>query len=98
MNIQSYQKRLDMLVYQNLFESLSKVLNELKDIDDIEKIREILYILLTEVKYTKVEEIVKYFINSKNIAKEEIINTLKKYRNKSLYNFIKLYNESIFLK
>lgn len=96
MNVQSYQNRLDMLVNCNIYESLSNSLNKIVKINDVDDIKNELGILLEEIKYTYVETIINDIIENDNITKKEIIDILKNYRYKSLYSFIRLYNESIF--
>lgn len=98
MNIQLYQNRLNMLINQNIYESLTKFLNETKNLDDLKVIKQKLNILLIEVKYTDLEEVVKYIIEKDDITKEEIKYILSRYRYKYFNNFIKLYNESIFFR
>lgn len=96
MNVQSYQNRLDMLVNCNIYDSLSNSLNKIVKISNIDDIKNELGILLEEIKYTYVETIINDIIENDNITKKEIIDILKNYRYKSLYSFIRLYNESIF--
>ncbi len=96
MNIKLYQNRLNMLINENIYESLTKFINETKNLDDFSVIKEKLNILLEEVKYTDAEEIVENIIKKDDITKEEIRDILLQYRYKSFNDFIELYKESIF--
>ena len=96
MNIQSYQTRLDMLVNCNIYESLTNHLNKIIKMEKMEDIKKQLSLLLEEIKYTYIEMVIKDIIENDNITKKEIEELLQNYRYKSLCDFIKLYNESIF--
>lgn len=91
MNVEQYQKRLELLVARAVYEDLKKYCNVIYNLSDYSAIIGILKLLKEELVGTEVEIVIEELIEKK-ATKKEILETLIRCRNKSYITYIQIYN------